>query len=102
MVGAAVAYSAPVFVVSAGSPVIGSATYDPPSIAAGGVATTTVTATGAAVGDVSLASFSLDLAGLIITSYVSAANTVTVKLYNPTAGAIDLASGTLRVKVIDQ
>lgn len=78
----------------------GSATYDAPSIAAGGTTTTTVTATGAALGDqVTSISFGVSLAGLVASGYVSSANTVTVVLYNPTAGAVDLASTTLRVVV---
>lgn len=77
----------------------GSATYDPPSIAAAGTTTTTVTVTGAALGDYAQASFSLTLAGLMMTAYVSSANTVTVVLFNPTGGAIDLASGTLLARV---
>ena len=79
----------------------GSATYDAPSIAAGGTTTTTVTVTGAALGDyVSSVSLGISSAGLVITGYVSAANTVTVVLYNPTAGAIDLASTTLSIEVM--
>ena len=78
----------------------GSATYDAPSIAAGATTTTTITVTGAALGDFAVASAPVDLAGLVVTAYVSAANTVTVVLYNPTAGAIDLASGTWKAKVI--
>jgi hypothetical protein len=35
-------------------------------------------------------------------AYVSAADTVTVALFNPTAGAIDLASTTLRARVRKQ
>lgn len=78
----------------------GSATYDAPSIAAGGSTSTTVTATGAAVGDlVEAVSFGVSTAGLVVTAQVTAANTVTVWLYNPTAAAINLASTTLRVKV---
>lgn len=78
----------------------GSATYDAPSIAAGGTTTTTVTVTGAALGDFALVSFSITVAGLVVTAYVSAANTVSVVLYNPTAGAINLASATLRARVL--
>lgn len=80
---------------------VGSVTYDPPSLAAGAYsAETTVTVPGAVLGDCSIASFSLSLGGLIMFSYVSSANTVTVRLYNPTAGTIDLASGTLRARTI--
>jgi len=78
----------------------GSATYDPPSIAAAGQATTTVTVTGAALGDTVTASFSNSLGGLTLSAYVSSANTVTCVFFNPTAGAIDLTSGTLRAKVV--
>lgn len=73
----------------------GSKVYDPPSIAAGDVATTTVTVTGATLGSQAGGAFSLDLAGLYLTASVTAANTVTVTLVNPTAAPIDLASGTL-------
>lgn len=79
---------------------VGSATYDPPSMATLTGATTTVTVTGAALGDMVIAvSFSLDLQGISVTAYVSAANTVAVRFFNGTAGTIDLASGTLRVRV---
>lgn len=74
-----------------------SATFNPPSIAAAGTTTTTVACTGAALGDAFLPSFSLSLAGLMLTADVSAADTVRVVFYNPTAGAVDLASGTLTV-----
>ena len=75
----------------------GSKTWDPPSLASGAEQTTTVTCTGAALGDVATASFSLDLAGTKLIPYVSSANTVTVVHRNDTGGAVDLASGTLRV-----
>jgi len=80
----------------------GSTTWDAPSVASGAQTTTTVTVTGAALGDLCLVSFSLDLQGMQLTSYVSSANTATVVLRNGTAGAIDLASGTLRVRVFKQ
>lgn len=75
-----------------------SATFDPPNIAAAGTTTTTVTVTGAALGDIVEASFSLDSQGIMLSGYVSAADTVTTVFFNPTGGAIDLASGTLRVR----
>ena len=56
---------------------------------------------GAALGDqVTGVSFSLDQQLIDFHGYVSAADTVTVILRNNTGGAIDLASGTLRVRVI--
>ena len=79
----------------------GSSTYDPPSLIDGASATTTVTVTGAALGDVARASFSLDTQGIVFTAWVSAANTVSVRLQNNTGSAIDLASGTLRAIVTD-
>ena len=79
----------------------GSATYDPPSLAAGASATTAVTVTGAAVGDVVLASHdSITTGGWLISGSVSAANTVRVTLLNQTGGTVDLASGTLRAVVL--
>lgn len=80
-------------------PLTGSATWDPASVAAGAQTTTTVTVPGAALGDVVGVSFSLDLQGMQLTGYVSAADNVTAVLRNGTAGAIDLASGTLRASV---
>lgn len=77
----------------------GSATYDPASLVDGAGATTTVTVTGAALGDYAQASFSLDLQGILLTAYVSAANTVAVRFQNETTGTLDLASGTINVRV---
>lgn len=75
-----------------------SVTYDPPSLAAGAGVTTTVPVPGAALGDFARESFSLDLQGITLTAWVSAADTVSVRLQNGTAGTIDLASGMLRVR----
>jgi len=77
----------------------GSATYDPPSLADGAGTTTTVTCTGAALGGFARASFSLDLQGITVTAYVSATNTVAVRFQNESGGTLDLASGTLKVRV---
>lgn len=76
----------------------GSATYNPPSLADGAGATTTVTCAGAALGDYVLASFSLDLQGITMTAWVSATDTVSVRFQNETGGVLDLGSGTLSVK----
>lgn len=76
-----------------------SATYDPPNLADGAGTTTTVTCTGAALGDLARASFSLDLQGITVTAWVSSANTVSVRFQNESGGVLDLASGTLRVRV---
>ncbi len=78
----------------------GSKTFDPSNLADGAGETTTVTVTGAALGDfVEGVSFSNDLQGMTVTGYVSAANTVSVRFQNESGGALDLASGTLRVEV---
>lgn len=79
--------------------ILGSKTYDPPSLVDGAGTSTTVTATGAALGQFAAASFSLDLQGVIITAYVSAADTVTVRFQNESGGTVDLGSGTLTVRV---
>lgn len=77
----------------------GSAVYDPANLADGAGATTTVAVTGAVLGDFAQASFSLDLQGITLTAYVSAADTVSVRFQNESGGVLDLASGTLRARV---
>jgi len=78
----------------------GSATYDAASLVDAAGATTTVTVTGAALGDLVVGvSFGVDLQGITVTAYVSAANTVSVRLQNETGGTLDLASTTIRVVV---
>lgn len=78
----------------------GSATYDAPSLLDGAGATTTVTVTGAALGDFAMASLGVDTAGISVTAYVSAANTVSVRVQNESGGTLDLASTTLRATVL--
>jgi hypothetical protein len=82
------------------APLSGTATYDPASLADGDGATTTVTVTGAALGDMAMASFSLDLQGITLTAWVSAADTVSVRFQNETGGVLDLASGTIKAWVV--
>ncbi len=78
----------------------GSTIWDPASIASGATATTTVTVTGAVLGDfVDNISFNRSLSGLTLSGYVSASNTVTAVLSNNTGGSVDLSSGTLSVRV---
>ena len=77
-----------------------SVTYDPPSVASGTSVSTTVTLTGAKVGDIVQAAFTQYNADIEINAVVSAVNTVTVKFKNTSAGAVDLASGMLSVKKV--
>jgi hypothetical protein len=61
----------------------------------------TVTVSGVALGDMVLsASLAVDVAGLIVTGYVSAANTVTIRFQNETGGTVDLAEAVLRLVVV--
>jgi len=76
-----------------------SATWNPGSIADGAGESMDVTVTGANLGDFARASFSLDTTDLTLTADVTAADTVTVRLNNNTGGAVNLAEGTVRVKV---
>ena len=76
------------------------ATWDPGSISDGNEVAVEVTVPGAKLGDFAFASFSLDVADLDLGVAVTAADTVTAVLGNDTGGAINLAEGTLRVKVV--
>lgn len=78
----------------------GSATYDTAQLIDAAGATTTVTVTGAAIGDFAMASLGVDVAGITVTAYVSAPNTVSVRIQNESGGTLDLASTTLRVAVL--
>lgn len=75
------------------------ATWNPPSIANGASAATTISVPGAAVGDMVMASFSVPLGGLLMGAQISAANTAEVRLVNASGGAVDLASGTVSLTV---
>jgi len=52
------------------------------------------------LGDYAMASFSLDVSDLVLDAQVTASDTVTCVLANNTGGAVDLASGTLYVRVL--
>lgn len=88
--------------VQLGNVLNASATYDPPSLSTASGTTTSVSCTGAAMGDFVLVSFSIDLNGITVTGWVSAADTVSVRFQNQTGSTQDLASGTLRVRVWKQ
>ena len=77
-----------------------SCTLNSASVATVSTATDTVTVPGIALGDMVIGmAIGVDEAGLVRRAYVSAANTVTIVTYNPTAGSIDLASTTLSLIV---
>jgi len=66
----------------------------------GTFASADVTVTGAALGDMVLVSLGVDTVDAVVAAAVTAANTVTVTLLNNTAGAVDLASTTVRIMVL--
>ncbi|AIQ19527.1 hypothetical protein H70357_24535 [Paenibacillus sp. FSL H7-0357] len=77
------------------------ATVDPASLATvTGAVTAAITATGAALGDRVELFPPADMQGVMAFGYVSAANAVKISFFNPTAGTIDLASGTWTIHVI--
>lgn len=80
----------------------GSATFDPPNLAAGTTQQTMVTVTSAEVGDYCNGAFSNAHADIVWLCSVTAAATATVTQWNRGAGAVDLASGTLRVMTTKQ
>ncbi len=89
--------------LKSGVALTGSKTWDAGSVTGAAPATTTVTVTGAALGDfVPYASVGVDQGGLSLDAYVSAADTVTAYLqqHDSDATGVDLASTTLRVVVI--
>lgn len=76
------------------------AVLDSASLGTAATATDTITVPGVALGDMVLGfSVAVSEAGLVRRAYVSAANTVTIVTYNPTAGTIDLASTVVDVVV---
>lgn len=79
---------------------VATVTIDPPSIANGaGTTSAAITVTGALFGDCVDVCAPYDLQGLTATAYVTAADTVKVRLHNGTGGAVNLASGTWKVVV---
>lgn len=79
----------------------GTSVFDPASLATyNGTTSSAITVTGAALGDYVLVSAPYDQAGIIANGYVTAANTVKITLFNATAGTVDLASGTWKIKVL--
>jgi hypothetical protein len=76
------------------------ATLDAGSLSDGVGETDDVTVPGVALGDMVLAaSLGVDLVGLTVTGYVSAANTVKFRIQNESGSTVDLASSTLRIVI---
>ena len=73
---------------------------DAGAVSAGATDTDTVTVPGVALGDMVIGfAHAVSEAGLVKRAYVSAANTVTIVTYNPTAGSVNLAATTLNIVV---
>jgi len=82
-------------------PLNGSIVWDPASLADGaGETSSSITVTGAALGDFVIVSAPYDLQDCVATAYVQAANTVEIRLQNESTATRDLASGTWKVRVI--
>lgn len=77
----------------------GRKTHDWPDLATGTTQSTTVTVTGAELGDFADPSMSVSLGGTRLWAEVTAADTVTVYHRNDTGANVNVASGTLRVRV---
>jgi hypothetical protein len=76
------------------------ATLDAGSLVDGAGETDDVTIPGVVLGDMVIgASLGVDLVGLTVTGYVSAANTVKFRIQNESGSTADLASSTLRIVV---
>lgn len=77
------------------------ATLNAGSLSDGAGETDDVTVPGVALGDMVLgASLGVDLVGLTVTGYVSAANTVKFRVQNESGSTVDLASATLKIVVV--
>jgi hypothetical protein len=76
-------------------------TWNPGAITnSSGALSPAITVTGAALGDFAMVAAPYDLQGLDAGAYVSAANTVKIRLSNLTGATVTLASGTWRVRVV--
>jgi len=84
-----------------GSFLTGTIVWDPGNLVDGtGETSAAITVTGAVLGEYVIVAAPYDLQGITCNGYVSAANAVKIRIQNETTGAIDLASGTWKVKVI--
>ena len=75
-------------------------TLDSASVSNGATATDTVAVPGVVLGDMVIGmSIGVSEAGLVRRAYASAANTITIVTYNPTASPVDIAATTLQLVV---
>lgn len=79
--------------------IFNSKTWDPGSVTPAAPVTTTLTMTGAQVGDICESAFSQPLGGLLLHAEITSANEATAYLTQPDtdASGVDIGSGTLRV-----
>lgn len=75
-------------------------TINPASLIDAAGETQSATVTGAALGDFVMVAAPYDLQDITVTAYVSAANTVEIRLQNEGAATVDLASGTWKIVVL--
>ena len=76
-------------------------TLDAGNLVDGAGETDDVTVAGVALGDMVIgASLSVDLVGLTVTGYVSAANTVKFRIQNESGLTVNLASATMKIVVV--
>jgi hypothetical protein len=77
------------------------ATLDTDNLADAAGVSDTVAVPGVALGDIVLGfSFGVNLSGMTVTAYVSAANSVVIRVQNESGGAINLASTTIRLVIV--
>lgn len=76
------------------------ATVDPASLADAAGASTDVTVTGAAVGDFVMVAPGVDVVDTTVTAFVTAANTVTIRVQNESGAGANLASSTWNIMVL--
>ncbi len=77
-----------------------SAVFNPSNLANGAEESKYVTVAGAVLGDFVMVSFSLSLQGIKLLAHVNSPNSVRCTFSNHTGGAIDLAEGTLYIRVL--
>lgn len=76
-------------------------TLDAGNLVDGAGETDDVTVAGVALGDMVIgASLGVDLVGLTVTGYVSAANTVKFRVQNESGSTVNLASATMKIVVV--